>query len=259
MEHWFIIKYSIITALLALDVYNVFLSGVSRPIVTSAILGLLLNNLYLGIFIGCIIELILINLIPIGAFIPPNGTIVTGIAIILTFYFHIYKTGALLPVIILYSMFWGHLTKRMVKAVWKRNTVLVEHFLKKLQKGRIEFTVYNLHSLSFDYVLFLISVLLGSYIGILLFRYIIRIFIVSFYINIILENALFFLPLLAFSYLLNSFDVHFKSVFIVIGILASFFLNFFIKQPLLIFIPLGLFSYSVLLILYRLKMYRYEL
>lgn len=257
MEHAHIIQLSLVVALLSLDIYNIFMSGISRPLMTGAILGFLMNNLYLGILIGCFIELILINLIPIGPFIPPNGAVITGVTIILISYFHVYKTGTLLPVILIYTIFWGHLTRHIVKIVWKRNSVLVENFLKKVRKGKTAFWVYNLHSLAFDAVLFFLITLAGVYCGIFLFRHIIRLFIVSFYVNVILGQALVFLPLFAFTYLVNSFDAKDKVILVVSGMAVSFLIGLFIETPLAIFALTGFFGSILFYLLGRLKIIRY--
>jgi PTS system mannose-specific IIC component len=60
---------------------------ICRPVVIAPIIGLLLNNMYAGLIIGALIELLWIDRLPIGTYIPPNdsiaavaGTSIAGIA-----------------------------------------------------------------------------------------------------------------------------------------------------------------------------------
>ena len=53
---------------------------ISRPVVIAPLVGLLLNNIYAGLVIGAFIELIWIDRIPIGTYIPPNDSIAAVIA-----------------------------------------------------------------------------------------------------------------------------------------------------------------------------------
>jgi mannose PTS system EIIC component len=50
---------------------------ISRPIVSGAILGFLLQDPYVGLYVGAIIELLWLDRLPVGTYIPPNDTIVT--------------------------------------------------------------------------------------------------------------------------------------------------------------------------------------
>lgn len=53
---------------------------ISRPIVIAPLIGLILNNLYAGLIIGAFVELIWIDRIPVGTYIPPNDSIVAVVA-----------------------------------------------------------------------------------------------------------------------------------------------------------------------------------
>jgi len=45
---------------------------ISRPVIIAPLAGLLLNNIYAGLIIGAFIELLWIDRVPIGTYIPPN-------------------------------------------------------------------------------------------------------------------------------------------------------------------------------------------
>ncbi len=53
---------------------------ISRPVVVAPVIGLLLNNPYAGLIIGVLVELLWIDRIPVGTYIPPNDTIVAVLA-----------------------------------------------------------------------------------------------------------------------------------------------------------------------------------
>jgi PTS system mannose-specific IIC component len=53
---------------------------ISRPVVIAPLIGLFLNNPYAGLIIGAIIELIWIDRLPIGTYVPPNDSITAVVA-----------------------------------------------------------------------------------------------------------------------------------------------------------------------------------
>jgi len=71
-----ILLVSFIGGLLSLDVSAWGQIMVSRPIVCGPLIGLLLGDLKTGLIIGVLLELIWINVISMGAAIPPDPTIV---------------------------------------------------------------------------------------------------------------------------------------------------------------------------------------
>lgn len=78
-----IIIISLCGSLLCLD--RVFIQAmVSRPVVIAPVIGLLSNHLYAGLMIGALIELIWIDRLPIGTYIPPNDSIAAVVATAVT-------------------------------------------------------------------------------------------------------------------------------------------------------------------------------
>ncbi|MFQ5866952.1 MAG: PTS sugar transporter subunit IIC [bacterium] len=71
-----ILSASFIGGLLSLDVSAWGQIMVSRPIVCGPLIGFLLGDLKTGLIIGALLELIWINVISVGAAIPPDATIV---------------------------------------------------------------------------------------------------------------------------------------------------------------------------------------
>jgi PTS system mannose-specific IIC component len=66
---------SIVGGILCLD--RIFVQAlISRPIVAAPVIGLILGDPYTGLIAGAFIELFWIDRLPIGAYIPPNDTIV---------------------------------------------------------------------------------------------------------------------------------------------------------------------------------------
>jgi PTS system mannose-specific IIC component len=54
---------------------------VSRPIVSGTLIGLIAQEPYAGLFIGAVIELIWLDRLPVGTYVPPNDTV---IAVVMT-------------------------------------------------------------------------------------------------------------------------------------------------------------------------------
>lgn len=73
-----LITISLIGGVLCLD--RIYLQSLaSRPVVTGAIIGLVLQDLRTGVMIGALLELLWIDQSPIGTMVPPNDTISTVI------------------------------------------------------------------------------------------------------------------------------------------------------------------------------------
>lgn len=73
-----LITISLIGGVLCLD--RIYLQSLaSRPVVTGAIIGLVLQDLRTGLMIGALLELLWIDQSPIGTMVPPNDTISTVI------------------------------------------------------------------------------------------------------------------------------------------------------------------------------------
>jgi mannose PTS system EIIC component len=66
---------SIVGGILCLD--RIFVQAmISRPIVAAPVIGLILGDPYTGLIAGAFIELIWIDRLPIGGYLPPNDTVV---------------------------------------------------------------------------------------------------------------------------------------------------------------------------------------
>jgi PTS system mannose-specific IIC component len=74
-----VIIVSVIGGILCLD-RVVLQAMISRPIVAAPAIGLILGDPQTGLIVGAFIELLWIDRLPIGAYIPPNDTIVAVLA-----------------------------------------------------------------------------------------------------------------------------------------------------------------------------------
>ncbi len=77
-------------SLIWLDRVYVFQSMLSRPIVLSSILGLIMGNIYIGLLLGASLELLWLNAPPVGAYLPSDDSfcaiVATPVAIIAALY-----------------------------------------------------------------------------------------------------------------------------------------------------------------------------
>lgn len=134
-----IILLSFCGGLFCLD--RVFIQAmISRPVVIAPLAGLALNNIYAGLIIGAFIELIWIDRIPIGTYVPPNDSIAaliaTSIAIIAGD-----KVGGVFPQLIALSILlalpFGILAKKMDTLIIKSNNVMSDHALEEAKQNNI--------------------------------------------------------------------------------------------------------------------------
>ncbi len=82
MDH--IVWLAALGAVLALDYAMVGQFMISQPLVLGGIFGALLGDMSTGVLIGALIQLIWINIMPVGAYVPPDYTVTGGVTVILT-------------------------------------------------------------------------------------------------------------------------------------------------------------------------------
>jgi mannose/fructose/N-acetylgalactosamine-specific phosphotransferase system component IIC len=135
-----IILISLSGSLLCLD--RVFIQAmISRPVVIAPLIGMLFNNLYAGLIIGALIELIWIDRLPLGTYVPPNDSIAavvaTSIAVIAGF-----SLGRVSPQLIALSVLLaipcGVLAKQLDVLIIKSNNALSDKALEDAKENNIK-------------------------------------------------------------------------------------------------------------------------
>ncbi len=246
-----IIPFSIIVGLLNLDDRNITSMGLSRPIIVAPILGYFLDCFYYGVFIGAIIELIIVNLAPIGTYIPPKPVIITGVVMYLSYFFNVTNSKYLIPLILLFGFFWGHMSKRFTRLEWKFNDYLVEKFAEDIEKEKFNFFYYNFIVIFFNFIAYSLIVYIGILIGLIFIKYSIWLFFYNYVIISVFQYIYLYLPLFALLFLLNNFDVPYRFLFFIGGILFTFIMSFFVTNFFL------LYFYSIILTIAILILFRY--
>ncbi|MDH5173717.1 MAG: PTS sugar transporter subunit IIC [Elusimicrobiota bacterium] len=139
-----ILLVSFIGGLLSLDVSAWGQIMVSRPIISGPIIGLLLGDLKTGLIIGVLLELIWINVISVGAAIPPNATIVavTCLALIIlterTLPVGNNFQGSYRMVVLALTMPLGEIFKRIDIKQRKLNARFVHYLDREIIKGNLK-------------------------------------------------------------------------------------------------------------------------
>ena len=59
----------------------------SRPACAGAIMGYICGDFFLGLQLGVFTELLFIDFVPVGGFVPPSGAVCAGMGVILSIYF----------------------------------------------------------------------------------------------------------------------------------------------------------------------------
>ena len=135
-----IVLISFCGSLLCLD--RVFIQAmISRPVVIAPLLGLFLHNPYAGLIIGALIELIWIDRLPIGTYVPPNDSIsavvATSTAVIAGS-----KLGGVSPELIALSVLLaipcGALAKQIDVMIIKSNDSLSDKALEDAKENNIK-------------------------------------------------------------------------------------------------------------------------
>ena len=115
-------------------------SMISRPVVVAPLVGLLLQNPYAGLVIGALIELIWIDRLPIGTYIPPNDSIAAVSAVAIAVIAGA-KLGGVTPQIIALSVLigipCGLIAKQVDVKIIESNNALSDQALVDAQKNDI--------------------------------------------------------------------------------------------------------------------------
>ena len=224
-----IILLSFCGGLLSLD--RVFIQAmISRPVVIAPLIGLLLNNPYAGLIIGAFIELIWIDRIPVGTYIPPNDSIAailaTSTAIIAG-----QAVGGVFPELIALSILiaipCGILAKKMDTLIIKSNDILSDLALEDAKNNdvrKIEQKVYL--SLIKVFLFTSLYLLIIQAIFIPLVAWVYPIFPTAFLST--LSFAYYFLPLLGIAVAINTIKLRgaipiFCAIFLVVAVFLEFF------------------------------------
>jgi PTS system mannose-specific IIC component len=115
-------------------------SMISRPIVAAPLIGLILGDPYTGLIAGAFIELLWVDRLPIGAYVPPNDT-VAAILITASSIEGARLIGGLSPGLIVFAVLvvipLGILAQRMDLWIGRGNVKLVEESLCDAARGDV--------------------------------------------------------------------------------------------------------------------------
>jgi len=159
-----IILVSFCGSLLCLD--RVFVQAmISRPVIIAPLIGLLLHDPYAGLIIGAFVELIWIDRIPIGTYIPPNDSLTAVVATSTALIAGSRLGGAspeLIALCILIAIPCGNLAKQMDVQIIKSNDSLSDKALEDAKENNIraieQKTYRGLIKVFLLYALFLLAV-----------------------------------------------------------------------------------------------------
>ncbi|MBN1898357.1 MAG: PTS sugar transporter subunit IIC [Spirochaetes bacterium] len=234
-----IIGFSSLIAIFNLDERHFGTFSLSRPLVCGVIFGIILKNFYVGLYVGVIMEMFTVNQLPVGNFITPSGPVLAGLGIYLSnYYYQVMELGHIFPLILLFSLFMGHVSKRVNRMLWVIDDFLVDKFISQVQEGRIHFAFFNMISLGLSLVFFTVLSFGGIYLGILAINSLSRLVMGDYLICDIMKYITYYLPLFSMVYFLNISDVHGKIYLVLVGIASAVILNFFHVKPIMIFISL---------------------
>lgn len=224
-----IIIISLLGSLLCLD--RVFIQAmISRPVIIAPVIGLFFDNIYAGLMIGAIIELIWIDRLPIGTYIPPNDSITAVVATSIALLAGS-KSGGVSPELIalavLLAIPFGALAKQMDIMIIKSNDALSDKALQDAASNNIrgiEAKKYlGLLKVFLSYAVFLLIVqtLLVSFVAWIFPR-------LNETLLVALSFTYYFLPLLGIAVAMNMLKLRNTvaivcAVFLVVAMLLEFF------------------------------------
>ncbi|MFH1824681.1 MAG: PTS sugar transporter subunit IIC [Candidatus Firestonebacteria bacterium] len=222
---------SLMAGIVSIDVRTIGGTMISRPLVISPLVGLILGDLKVGFIVATFLELIWIGLPPIGAYLPaetlPIAVISTSLAIILKGKMEVEMLSIIVFCIIVAIPF-GFIGKWLEYHIRTFNSYLSRKVSKEVEKGNIESVC------SLQYFNILLSFLKGFVICFIpiLFGQILLIKIFNSLPNQIKEGILFsswFVLALGFAVVME--------IFILNKYIKYFFISFFVL--ILLFLAIG--------------------
>lgn len=203
---------------------------ISRPVIIAPVVGLILGNPYAGLIVGAILELLWIDRIPIGIYIPPNDSIAAAFAAslaILTGQSLGAVTNDLMALAILIAIPFGILAKKIDVKIIESNNFLSDQALAAAKVGdfrAIESKTYLGLTKVFLSYLVLLLILQITFIPLLIWIYP----KLPAQIHTMLSLTYFFLPLLGIAVGINTIKLRgaipvFCVIFLVVAAALEFF------------------------------------
>jgi len=135
-------------ALLALDTAAIFQVMIAQPIVACSLIGLLSNDLAMGMQVGLILQLIWISILPIGAALFPDGNFGSMIAAIVAI-----QLNRVLPhsdhVIIAFTVIYGLVASfigaHALKFMRIGNVFVLNRLMQKVQQGKLSYVATSVY------------------------------------------------------------------------------------------------------------------
>ncbi len=132
---------SLVGGIINLDEHTWVQSMICRPVITGPVIGYLLGDLNTGLIFGILIELILFNVLPMGAAMPINFSIITILATALAIMTAEADHISIGPSFIVWILAWTlplGLIYREIENINRRINIRLVHFAeKRISKGRI--------------------------------------------------------------------------------------------------------------------------
>lgn len=235
-----IVLISFLAALLELDTFFVGMTLLSQPVIAGALAGLIFNNIYVGIYIGAIVQLIWI-MPPVGAFVPPSScAIALSTTVMSLFFFDVIQEtdrNSIMMFCLIIGVSFGYFVGQM--DIWNRklNTLIMHSFENQIQQGNVIY-LFIIQLLSFlaKYIRDVIGYLALFIFGIPLSM---KIFLtLPSQILFGLKLAFWIVPIIGFAVIFNYFQTRTGSIFHGLVLLIFYFIFMFYKENISMFFTL---------------------
>lgn len=173
-----IIPVSLFSAFLSLDTAAVFQGLISQPVIACTLIGWMSNDLWFGLQIGLIMQLIWISSLPIGAVIFPDGNLGSMIAVIVATRIDIENQGfehLIIFLAVFYGFFMSFIGAHLMKWIRQFNVHLFEYARRQIARDRLSSVGFSvIISLSINYIALFVFILSTAVLGRWLFEEIIN-------------------------------------------------------------------------------------
>lgn len=198
-----LVIFSILGAILSADITMFGQFMISRPVFCGALFGYILGDVYTGLWLGMIIEMMWVNAIPMGVAVPVDLTMITSLGVIWSCtFFKGSQEAAIFSLTI--SIPFAYLYKEVDLAGRLFNTKIMHWIEKGIEDGK-EQRISN--GIYLGLILFLIrtSIMYGLFlfVGGMLYKEMFSYLPIQ--VIIALKKAWFYLPVFGFGTILYSF------------------------------------------------------
>jgi len=165
---------SFIGAVILMDTTAAFQIQISQPLISSVIIGWLLNDIAFGLHIGILMQLLWLSSIPVGATVIPAGNFgtisATALGVMLNREFSAIA-GIIVLVVVVYGIFMSYIGAKIIQANRTWNVSFINKAITNAGNGKLgAIRSINIQALTLHFSISFLMISGSVFLGFIIFR-----------------------------------------------------------------------------------------